>query len=86
MKQLTKNENLLEFIYEDEEYLIPTRLVAFYLSKRLLSFEKYNSVDEANELLWNHFTKYINNIELCKFDAHKYIKYILSNYSEFYIF
>jgi len=86
MKELTKDENAFEFTYEDQKYLIPARLVAFYLSKRLLSFDKYDSVEEANRLLSSYFTKYINNIELCKLDAHKNINYIVSNYINFCIY
>lgn len=86
MKELTKDESAFEFIYEDKKYLIPTRLVAFYLSKRLLSIDNYDYVEDANRLLWNHYTKYINNIELCKLDAHKNINYIITNYINFCVY
>jgi len=84
MEKLTKNKNLIELSFKGNKYQIVDRLVAFYLSKYLLSKEKYNSIEEADKLLWDHYIFYIHNSKKCESDAKKNIEYIISSYKAFF--
>jgi len=79
-----KIEKMYVFNLGGKEYHIIGRLVAYYLAKLKLSKENYNSIEEADRLLWNHYSFYINNPKQCESEVKKNIKYIVSSYKEFF--
>lgn len=83
MKKLTINENTFELNFKGEKYHIVDRLIAYYLSRYALSKEKYDSIQEADKLLWAHYHYYMNNPKLCQTKARQHSEYIVSNYIKY---
>jgi len=83
MRKLTINENTFELNFKGKKYHIVDRLIAYYLSRYALSKEKYDSIKEADKLLWAHYHYYMNNPELCESEARQHSRYVVSNYIKY---
>ena len=84
MNILPKDGEVFVLNYDGKKYKIIDRLVAFYLAKLKLRNENYNSVSDANKLLWYHYNFYINNLKQCESEAKINVKYIILSYKEFF--
>jgi len=83
MQELTENENILKMTYKGKEYQIIYRLVAYYLSRYMLRKEKYDSIQEADKLLWVHYHFYMNNPEFFELEARHHSDFIVNNYIKY---
>ena len=83
MRKSTKNENTFGLYLDGNKYYIVVQLIAYYLSRYELSKENYDTIQEADKLLWAHYHYYMNYPELCETEARRHSEYVVSNYIKY---
>ena len=83
MKKITKINGIYVFNVNGIKYQMVDRLVAFYLGRYTISTKNYDSIEEADNLLWIHYKRYMSNPNLCEKEAKIHFDYIVTNYCKF---